>query len=53
MNLVSVCNFRLHSFVKTGFEPKPVCVSDYALNSSLKFISFTLKSDITQIMAHY
>ena len=32
MNLVSVCNFRLHSFVKTGFEPKPVCVSDYALN---------------------
>ena len=35
MNLVSVCNFRLHGFVKTGFEPKPVCVSDYALDLQL------------------
>jgi len=28
----------LYSFVKTGVEPKPVCVSDYALNPIFGFV---------------
>ena len=49
MNLVSVCTFRLHSFVKTGFEPKPVCVSDYALiYLFVSFMNVSLPSTVTQ-----